>query len=287
MGRASYLNLFEAGMLEEREQMAWARMHRCDLCPHECGVDRTMGRTGNGYCRTGKYAVVNSYAPHHGEEKPIRGVNGSGTIFIANCNMGCVFCQNHYISQSGEGVPVLPDEIAKAMVALQEMGCHNLNLVTPSHIIPQFLSALVIAAGKGFSLPILDGVVDIYMPDLKYGRSKTAQKYSGIRDYAEVSQAAVKEMYRQVGDLEVGPDGVAARGLLVRHLMMPGMGIESEIILRFIVRSVSEDTYINLMTQFRPEYLAGNYPELNRWPEQEEFDRVRSVAFRLGLRRLD
>lgn len=300
--RASYLNLFEAGLLEEREQMAWARMHRCDLCPHQCGVDRTDDANEKGFCRTGKHAVVSSYAPHFGEEKPIRGENGSGTIFISHCNMGCVFCQNHDISQAGEGVPVLPDEIAKAMVALQKMGCHNLNLVTPSHIIPQILSALVIAAGQGVTLPIvyntggydsvetlrlLDGVVDIYMPDIKYGRSETAAKYSGISDYAEVCQAAVKEMHRQVGDLEVGPDGVAHRGLLIRHLMMPGMREESEAVLRFIATSVSQNSYINLMTQYRPEYKAGKYPEINYRPEPVEFDRVRSAAIRLGLHRFD
>lgn len=295
----SYLSLFESGELEKREKLAWEMMKKCSLCPHNCKADRTTD-SKTGFCRTGKYAVIDSFGPHHGEETVLSGTNGSGTIFISHCNMSCIFCQNWEISTKGIGVEAGSDEIASAMLSLQSAGCHNINLVSPTHIVPHFLSALLIAIDKGLKLPLvyntggydsvtalklLDGIIDIYMPDMKYGNSETALRYSNVEKYVEVNQAAVKEMHRQTGDLETDEKGVAVKGLLVRHLVMPGMEDETEKILQFISEKISKNTYINLLSQYRPCFEAMGHPAINRSLTAGEFLTAKRTASEFGLYR--
>ncbi len=253
---------------------AWEHLQDCDLCARYCHMDRLQGIKG-AVCRTGEQAIVHSSGPHHGEEYPLRGRNGSGTIFFSWCNLRCLFCQNWEISHKGIGEPITPGELARLMLSLQSSGCHNINFVSPSHVIAQILAAVEIAACRGLCLPLvyntggydspealdlLDGVVDIYMPDIKYGNSETAHRYSRIRDYVAVNQAAVKEMYRQVGDLVLDSSGIARRGLLIRHLVLPGLLDETEKVLAFIAREISPNSYLNLMDQYHPCYRADNYP---------------------------
>ncbi len=294
----SYISLFETGELERREKLAWKKMAKCCLCPHKCKADRLEGREG--FCGTGKYAIVSSATPHHGEERPISGANGSGTIFFSRCNMACVFCQNWEISAGGSGRELKNEELAKIMLALQLEGCHNINLVSPSHIIPHFLSALLIAVENGLNIPVvynsggfdtvdslklMDGIVDIYMPDMKYGKSKTALRLSKIDDYVKINQASVLEMYRQVGNLKTNQAGIAYRGLLVRHLVMPGMLDETELVLKFLSEDVSKNTYINLMGQYRPCYNADQHPEINKALDIKMFFSAKELAEKYGLRR--
>ncbi|MET0092528.1 MAG: radical SAM protein [Sedimenticola sp.] len=296
-----YLGLWRSGELKRRVNLAWEHLRECDLCARYCRVDRLEGIKG-AICRTGELAIVHSYGPHHGEEDPLRGHSGSGTIFFSWCNLRCVFCQNWEISHKGIGKPTTPAELARMMLELQDLGCHNINLVSPSHVVAQLLSAVEIATGKGLSLPLvyntggydspealalLDGVVDIYMPDMKYGNSDTARRYSRIRDYVEINREAVKEMYRQVGDLVVDAEGIAVRGLLIRHLVLPGMPEETETVLGYIARELSPDTYLNLMDQYHPCYRADNYPPLDRPLEANEYREAVNRALELGLRRLD
>ncbi|MFQ5826812.1 MAG: radical SAM protein, partial [Dehalococcoidia bacterium] len=270
------------------------------LCPRRCGADRLAGETGK--CRTGQRAVVSSFSPHFGEEAPLVGGGGSGTIFFTNCNLRCVFCQNHDISQLGRGWEVSPEEQAGMMLSLEKQGCHNINLVSPSHVVPQFLEALMLAAGQGLSVPIvyntggydaletlelLDGIVDIYMPDMKYSDADTALRFSGIKNYPGVNRAAVKEMHRQVGDLALDERGVARRGLLVRHLVLPLDLAGSEEAMRFLAREISPHTYINIMAQYRPCYRAMEYRELARPPLPHELARAVKLAQEQGLARID
>jgi putative pyruvate formate lyase activating enzyme len=297
----AYLALHRSGELGRRAALAVRRLASCDLCARSCHVDRLEGARG-AVCRTGRRARVASYGPHHGEERPLSGSRGSGTIFFAWCSLRCVFCQNWEISQRGAGVEVEPAELATMMLELQALGCHNLNLVTPSHVVAQVLEALVIAAGAGLRLPLvyntggydspealglLDGVVDISMPDLKYGASGLARRYSHCRDYVEVNQRAVREMHRQVGDLVVDDRGLAVRGLLVRHLVLPGDLAGTDEVLSFLASEISRDTYLNLMDQYRPCYQAGEHPPLDRRLTDLEYRRARETASRLGLHRLD
>ncbi|MCK4315890.1 MAG: radical SAM protein, partial [Anaerolineae bacterium] len=264
----AYLALLRSGELKRRVQAAYERLHACDFCGRECRVDRHE-RAGS--CKTGVRAVVTSYHPHLGEEGPLRGWRGSGTIFFAWCNLNCQFCQNYDISQLGHGQKIEPEELAAMMLSLQAQGCHNINLVSPTHVVPQILAAVLIAAQAGLSLPLvyntggydslaalalLYGVVDIYMPDMKYANAETAQKYSKVKAYPTVNQAAVKEMYRQVGDLVLDENGIALRGLLVRHLVLPDELAGTAEIARFLAEEVSRDTYINIMDQYRPCYKA-------------------------------
>ncbi len=295
--RPSYISLFETGELERREKLAWKSMAECCMCPHKCKADRLKGC--GGFCSTGKYAIVSSAMAHHGEERPLSGVNGSGTIFFSRCNMACVFCQNWEISAGGAGRELTSEELAKIMLGLQLEGCHNINLVSPSHIIPHFLSALLIAVENGLKIPIvynsggfdtvdslklLDGVVDIYMPDMKYGKSETAFRFSKINDYVKINQESILEMHRQVGDLKLNNAGIAYRGLLVRHLVMPGMLDETELVLKFLSEKVSKNTYINLMGQYRPCYNANQHPELNRPLNMETFFSAKELAAKFGLK---
>ena len=246
--------------------------------------------------------MVSSYGPHFGEEVPLVGRHGSGTIFFAFCNLHCVFCQNYTISQLGEGRAVDGEELAGMMLSLQARGCHNINLVSPTHVVPFVLEALPLAANKGLFLPLvyntggydsvetlelLDGIVDIYMPDMKYADEKTAERLSGIKDYPRMNQAAVREMHRQVGDLQLDGQGVARRGLLVRHLVLPERLAGTGEVVRFLAREVSTDTYLNIMAQYHPCYKAYEIPPLARPVSESEFSEAIALARRQGLSRLD
>ena len=297
----AYLTLMKNGKLTERVSTAWRHMEDCDLCARYCHINRRQTTRG-AVCRTGEHARVYSYGPHHGEEDPLRGSRGSGTIFFSWCNLRCVFCQNRDISQRGSGQEAGPDELAGMMLDLQRQGCHNINLVSPSHVVAQLISAVEIAARHGLYLPLvyntggydspealtlLDGIVDIYMPDMKYGDSAIARRYSRVRDYVEINRAAVREMHRQVGDLELDEQGIARRGLLVRHLVLPGNLAGTEQVLAFIAGEISPDTYLNLMDQYHPCYRAGEFPPLDRPLRPGEFQAALSAAARHGLHRLD
>jgi putative pyruvate formate lyase activating enzyme len=296
----AYRALLDSGELERRAAAADARLASCDLCARYCRVNRRETLQG-AVCQTGERAVVHSYGPHQGEEDPLRGWNGSGTIFFSRCNLRCVFCQNWEISQRGDGQAVTAEELARMMLNLQRQGCHNINLVTPSHVVPQILQATLLAARQGLRLPLvyntggydspealalLDGVVDIYMPDMKYGDSVTAHRFSHVRDYWEVNQAAVREMHRQVGDLTLDTQGLAQRGLLVRHLVLPGGVARTEMVLRFLAE-LSRNTYLNLMDQYRPCYRAVTEPPLHRALTVAEYKQAVRLAEHYGLRRLD
>jgi putative pyruvate formate lyase activating enzyme len=276
----AYLDLLRSGTLDIRVEEALDHLAECDLCPRYCRIDRRDSIKG-ALCHTGAQAVVHSYGPHHGEENPLRGIYGSGTIFFSWCNLRCLYCQNWDISQKGIGREVSADELAEMMLELQAMGCHNINLVTPSHVVAQVIAAVAIAAEKGLRLPLvyntggydspealrlLDGIVDIYMPDLKYADPQLARRYSRARDYVAVNRAAVKEMHRQVGDLVLDQNGIARRGPLVRHLVLPGDLAGTAEVMGFLAREVSADTYVNLMDQYRPCYRADRYPLLDRSP---------------------
>jgi putative pyruvate formate lyase activating enzyme len=295
----AYVTLLESGELVQRVNEVYERLHDCDLCGWNCDIDR-YERTGA--CKMGIEAVIASYGPHHGEEDPLRGWAGSGTIFFSGCNLRCQFCQNYDISQLGQGQPATPERLAAIMLALQERGCHNINFVSPSHFIAPILAATLIAAQAGLRLPLvfntggydslstlrlLDGVVDIYMPDMKYADEQLAKKYSKIPRYPEVNQAAVREMHRQVGDLVLDEKGVALRGLLVRHLVMPDELAGTAEIARFLAEEISTDVYINVMGQYRPCYKAGDYPRLDRQPTRQELREARQSVLNAGLHRLD
>lgn len=295
----AYLALLNAGELHRRVERAAAQMHECRLCGRECGVDRYEE---TGACHTGLRARVASYGPHMGEEDPLRGFAGSGTIFFSWCNLYCQYCQNFDISQKGRGEEKDPEEIASMMLELQARGCHNINLVSPSHVVAPILSAVHLAAEQGLHLPLvyntggydampalklLDGVVDIYMPDMKYADADAGHEYSRVKDYPAVNQAAVKEMHRQVGDLKMDERGIALRGLLVRHLVLPeGLAGTAEIA-RFLAQEVSKDTYINIMDQYRPCYRAHDLPPLDRPITSEEYRKALEAAREAGLHRFD
>lgn len=299
MSTPAYLTL-PISELQERAEIAFARMEHCNLCARRCDVNRLDGKLG--VCKTGLRARVSSYGPHMGEEDPLRGWKGSGTIFFARCNLRCVFCQNYDISQTDAGNEVTSQELAVIMLELQAMGCHNINLVSPSHVVPQILSALSLAVRGGLSVPLvyntggydaletlqlLDGIVDIYMPDMKYSNGGTAKRYSRAMDYPRVNCEVVREMYRQVGDLQIGGDGLATRGLLVRHLILPHDLAGTKQIVRFLADEISVNTYLNLMAQYRPAYNASRYQELNRRITADEYDAAVRMAKEAGLTNLD
>lgn len=298
--KAGYKALLETSQLTQRVSDAYAHLKSCDVCPLQCGVNRLKGELG--ICQTGALARVSSFGPHHGEERPLSGWRGSGTIFFARCNLRCVYCQNADISQVSPGHEVSPEALANMMLSLQEQGCHNINLVSPSHIVPQLLAAVEIAAQKGLMLPIiyntggydslemlalLENVVDIYMPDMKYAEPHVALKYSLVGDYPKINQAAVLEMQRQVGDLQIDEEGIAWRGLLVRHLVLPNDLAGSEAIFTFLAVKVSKNVYLNIMSQYRPACDAHHYPELNRRINPEEYRAAIYTAGEFGLTRLD
>jgi putative pyruvate formate lyase activating enzyme len=273
-----YAGLLRSGELSRRVDRARSHLADCDLCARYCHVNRFEGIRG-AVCRTGERAVVHSHGPHHGEEAPLSGWRGSGTIFFSWCSLRCEFCQNWDISQRGVGQEVDAGGLSEIMLALQSRGCHNINLVTPSHVVAQILSAEALA--------LLDGVIDIYMPDMKYGDSATAREFSHVRDYWKVNRAAVREMHRQVGDLVLDERGIARRGLLVRHLVMPGGVSGTETVLRFLAGEVSRNTYVNIMDQYRPCYRAFEHPPLDRPLRRDECAQAIAAAERLGLQRLD
>ncbi len=294
----SYLDLGEEGLID-RVRRSWQKLRECRLCARDCGVDRTGGERG--YCRTGDRASVASYGPHPGEEAPLRGTRGSGTIFFCGCNLRCVYCQNYDTSQYPVARTQGLRDLGQMMLSLQRRGCHNINLVSPSHVIPQILGALTWAAGRGLNLPLvyntggydsleglrlLDGVVDIYMPDMKYQDPDVAQRLSLARDYPEVNRRAVAEMHRQVGDLSLDERGIAISGLLVRHLVLPeGMAGTGDV-MQFLAREISPDTFVNLMDQYYPAHRAREYPPLNRRLTRSEFASAVRAAEEAGIQRV-
>jgi len=283
--------------IEARAEKLLRSMKKCNLCPVKCGANRLSGEEG--LCGVGRYALLSSYGPHFGEEPVLVGEKGSGTVFFAGCSMHCVYCQNYEISQLKLGRTVAPRDLARVFLEIQEMGCHNLNLVTPTHVVPHIVEALSIARTEGFDLPIvynsggydrvetlrlLEGIVDIYMPDIKYGDSAIAERYSGVTDYFETAKKAVKEMHRQVGDL-VTVDGIAVRGLIVRHLILPNGLSGSEKVLEFLRDEISKDTYLNIMDQYYPAYRASDFPELSRRITPAEYRDVVEMALEMGFHR--
>ncbi len=286
----SYLNLYESGELKDRVEKAKEMLLSCRVCPHRCEVNRLENELG--YCRTGRNAVVSSYFPHHGEEFPIRGFRGSGTIFFSYCNMRCVYCQNYEVSHLGEGREVSPGELADMMLELQGMGVHNINLVSPSHVVPQILEALYVAVQKGLRIPLvyntssfdsigslklMDGVVDIYLADLKYLSREFGRRYSKVKDYPTHAKEAIREMYRQVGNLKVDDKGIAVRGLIIRHLVLPN-DISTTVEVMNFLRSIDPGLAVNVMDQYFPFYKAKDYPELARRITREEFRKALKEA---------
>ncbi len=300
--RAAYLELHRSGELQRRAAQAVEGLAECRACPRNCGANRLEDETGT--CKTGRHAIVSSYFPHMGEENCLRGWRGSGTIFFSMCNLRCVFCQNFDISHEGHGRATPPERIAGMMLELQAVGCHNINFVTPEHNVPQVLEALTLAVENGLRLPIvyntsaydcleslklMDGIVDIYMPDFKIWDPELSLRYLKARDYPEVARAAIKEMHRQVGDLKVDEDGIALRGVLLRHLVMPEDVAGTASIMHFLAREVSADMFINMMRQYRPsgKVDASNYPEINRRITNREYQQAIVAARQAGLWRFD
>lgn len=286
-------------VLNRKIEEAYALMNPCRLCPRECKVNRLEDELG--VCSVGKNAVVSSYTPHFGEEPPLVGRGGSGTIFMAGCNLKCVFCQNYDISHLVHGQAVSVEKIAQFMLALQDRGCHNINFVTPTHVIPQILDSLKIAIEQGLNVPlvyncggyesinalkILDGVFDIYMPDIKYADEEVAQSLSKAKDYPSVVKNALIEMHKQVGDLVVDEDRIALRGMIVRHLVLPNELAGTDEVARFLAEEISENTYFNIMAQYRPCYQASEYPQINQSPTINEYQTAVKAARDKGLTRL-
>ena len=297
---AAYLEAYRTGRLEESIRRGQRWLRNCTLCPRFCRVDRLAGEKG--YCRTPRTAVVASYGPHFGEEKPLVGRKGSGTIFFSHCNLFCLFCQNFDISHGGEGVPVSAAQLAGMMVHLQEQGCHNINFVTPSHVIVQILEALPLAVEMGLQVPLvyncggyervpalrlLDGVVDIYMPDFKFWEAQVAEELCAAPDYPERARLALREMHRQAGDLHMDASGVAERGLLVRHLVMPNGLAGTASVMAFIAGEISRNTYVNIMDQYHACGQARSRPHLARGITAREFEEALDAARQAGLWRLD
>lgn len=297
----AYERLEEEGKFAHRIKEAYALFERCELCPRRCGVNRRKGEKG--FCRAPLRSVVFSFHPHHGEEMPLVGDGGSGTIFFSNCNLRCVFCQNWPISHEGRGNEIEDEELADMMLKVQAMGCHNINLVTPTHVMPNILHATRIALKKGLRLPlvyntsgyervevlkVLDGIVDIYLPDMKYMDPDQAAKYSaGASDYPELTKKAILEMYRQVGLLQIDKRGIALRGLIIRHLVMPNRIAGTEKFVAWVAANLPKSTYVNIMAQYRVEYKAYEYPEIARGITVTEFLEAMHWAERYGLTRLD
>ncbi len=288
----------DAEALSERAARARRLLSPCVVCPRRCRIDRLAGRPG--ICGVAGVATVASYGAHLGEEPPLSGTRGSGTVFFSGCNLRCLYCQNHEISRGRGGVPVSPEGLAAIALDLQARGCHNLNLVSPTHVMPQILAGLAAARRGGLELPVvwncggyeslealslLDGVVDVYMPDFKYGSEIEGRRLSGVRAYPRVARAAVLEMHRQVGDLVLDAEGLAVRGLLVRHLVLPDDRADTGSVLRFLARRVSRDTWVNVMDQYRPADRAGSVPGLDRRPTRDELAFAGGAARRAGLHR--
>jgi putative pyruvate formate lyase activating enzyme len=300
LGGPSYVKEFESGSLKRKAERGWEILRKCSLCPRNCGINRLEGERG--FCRTGQFALVSSAGPHFGEEDPLVGQYGSGTLFFTFCNLGCIFCQNYELSHYGEGRETTPEVLAGHMLHLQAIGCHNINWVTPTHVVPMLLRALLTAIPQGFHLPLvyncggyespetlllLENVVDIYMPDFKFWDSAVSQELAQAGDYPEIARSAVKEMHRQVGDLVIDQRGIARKGLLVRHLVMPNGLAETKEIMNFISKKISPQTYVNIMDQYHPCGESPRHPGINRRIYAEEYAQARQGAVEAGLCRLD
>lgn len=298
--KPAYLETHNRGLLKEKIDQAYEILKACTLCPRACGVNRLSDEKG--ICQTGEHAIVSSFNAHFGEENPLVGNHGSGTIFFARCNLLCIFCQNYDISHEGQGVEFSSEQLARAMLFLQDRGCHNINFVTPTHVVPQILAALDKAIEGGLRVPlvyntggydrsetlaILDGVFDIYMPDFKYWDPKVAEELSDAPDYPEVAREALKEMHRQVGDLVMDEQGIAQRGVLIRHLVLPEGLAGTRQIMRFLAREISPNSYVNIMAQYRPCGRASEVPALRRSITDEEYQEAIQMAHDEGINRLD
>ncbi|MDH3260561.1 MAG: radical SAM protein [Acidimicrobiia bacterium] len=299
----AYLTVQRSGGLDATVSRAMTELQNCRACPRDCGVDRS-GQDPT-LCRIGRYVRVAAAFPHFGEEDCLRGTRGSGTIFFSSCNLRCVFCQNWDISSAPTGRELDAFGLADLMLALQEAGCHNINLVTPEHVAPHIVEALAVAIPDGLRIPLvyntsaydgltslrlMDGLVDIFMPDFKFWAPETSRRLARAREYPQVARAAIAEMHRQVGDLQLGPDGVARRGLLVRHLVMPGQGEETAAILQWLAEEISPNTYVNIMDQYRPDHRVSGHPryvDIDRRVSRDEVDAAFVAARRAGLWRLD
>ncbi|MCG8417283.1 MAG: radical SAM protein [Proteobacteria bacterium] len=306
-----YRRLLRSGELAARVRAALRELEDCRACPRNCGIDRLAGQTK--VCNTGRHAIVSSAFPHFGEEDCLRGYNGSGTIFFGLCNLRCVFCQNWDISQKRNGRECTADEIATLMLELQDSGCHNINFVTPEHVVPQVIEAIYAAARAGLRLPIvyntsaydalpslrlLDGLIDIYMPDFKFWSSECAKQLARAKDYPDRAREAIVEMHRQVGTLRFDSNGLAVRGVLVRHLVMPGQTDQARAIFEWLASQLSRDTYVNIMGQYQPQYQVGaiaeaarsktpRHAEIDRRPQKREIDAAYTAAKEAGLWRFD
>lgn len=304
----AYLETWRRGLLEQKVEAALNELEECRVCPRNCGINRLQDEQR--VCHTGRHAIVSSAFPHFGEEDCLRGFQGSGTIFFGLCNLRCVFCQNWDISQREDGREMKPEEIASLALELQAVGCHNINFVTPEHVAPQVVEAIAAAIPRGLRIPIvyntsaydslaslelMDGLVDIYMPDFKFWHRESARVLCKAKDYPEVARAAVREMHRQVGDLRFSRDGIARRGLLVRHLVMPGQAEETKAIMEWLADEISTDTFVNIMGQYRPQYQVGEiardgkprYQAIDRAPTRGEMAAAYQAGRDAGLTRLD
>ncbi len=296
----AYIKTLESGLFPEKIDRARKRMEDCVVCPRECRVNRLRGETG--FCQIADRAMVSSANPHFGEETPLVGTGGSGTIFMTSCNLKCSFCQNFEISRLNEGREVGAAQLADMMLALERIGCHNINFVTPSHVSPQIIEAVEMAAANGLQVPlvynsggydsvetlhILDGIFDIYMPDLKFMDSAVSARFMDAPDYPDRARAALKEMHRQVGDLEIDERNIATRGLVVRHLVMPNDLAQTREAMRFLADEISTNTYVNIMNQYRPCGEAVDHPEIGRSVTPQEFARALEAAQEEGITRLD
>jgi putative pyruvate formate lyase activating enzyme len=292
----SYLEAYANGNLERIIEATFKMLESCCICPRKCKVDRL--KDNKGYCKTGLKPEVYSFIAHHGEEPPISGEKGSGTIFFSHCNMHCVYCQNYEFSQTGEGRAVDFEELADIMLELQQMGCHNINFVTPTHVMPQILKALKTAVPKGLKIPLvyntggyesaeiiklLDGIVDIYLPDMRYADTDAAQKYSDASDYPKYNQESLKEMHRQVGVAEIDGEGIIKRGVIIRHLVLPDNISGTDKIMRFIAEELSEHSYLSLMSQYSPYYKAAHFKEINRRITLQEYEDAQKAMQKYGL----
>ena len=294
----SYIELHNRGLLPDRIKKLKEILRECTLCPRNCRVNRMKGEKG--FCRGGELACVSSVGPHFGEETPLVGLKGSGTIFFTYCSLGCIFCQNYDISHLGHGEEVAASELASQMLYLQKIGCHNINLVTPTHFVPQIIEALGIAAKEGLKIPIvfncggyesvevlklLEGIIDIYMPDAKFCNEKIAEKLCHAKDYYGILKTALKEMHRQVGVLKMDENGIAYRGVLIRHLVMPNNIAGSEEVLKYIAEELSKESYVNITRQYYPCYKAMDFPEISRSITSEEYYRACEMGKSYGLKR--
>jgi putative pyruvate formate lyase activating enzyme len=295
--KPAYLEAYNNGTLDRIISQTQEMLGSCAICPRKCRVNRLKDQKG--FCKTGSKARVYSFMAHHGEEPPVSGEMGSGTIFFSFCNMACVYCQNFEFSQQGgEGKEVTPEDLANIMMELQGFGCHNINLVSPTHVMPQILQALKPAIKAGLNIPLvynsggyelaeiiklLDGIIDVYLPDMRYADNESAKKYSAANDYPEYNRQALKEMLRQVGIANIDESGIITKGLIIRHLVLPGNISGTDKIMEFISKELSPDTYISLMSQYFPCYRSGDFPELGRRISLEEYESAHQIMEKYGL----